>query len=186
MKLKLANALLLAGFAAISAPAFASDGSVNLSGEINVQTCSINGSSPNGANDFTVTIPKASISSLSVIGSYTGDTPFSFTLTGCAPTSGNVRAEFMSGTTVAVPANELNTTYVVGGTATPLRVVILNADKTKINVGTASGSQNSTPVAFTGGAVTLNYFARLSRAVALPVLNPGAITTSVVYQLVYN
>jgi len=186
MKLKLTNALVLAGIAAFSAPALASDGAVNLSGEINVQTCSINGASPNSANNFTVTLPKSTMSALSVVGSYSGDTPFSLTLTGCSPASGTVRTEFASGPTVAVPAQELNTTYVVGGTGTPLRIIILNADKTKIDVGAASGSQNSTPVAFTGGAATLNYFARLHRAVGLPALNAGAFTTSVVYQLIYN
>ncbi|MDQ8024216.1 MAG: fimbrial protein [Moraxellaceae bacterium] len=186
MKMTLTHAAVLAGLAAFSSPVLASDGSVNLSGEINVQTCSINGSAPNGNNDFTVTIPKVSMSSLAVTGSTTGDTPFSFTLTGCAPTSGNVRAEFANGATVAAPAQELNTTYVVGGASTPIRIIILNADKSKISVGLPSGSQNSAPVAFTGGAVTLNYFARLTRGVTLPALNPGAFTTSVVYQLVYN
>lgn len=186
MKLKLTSALLFTGIAAFASPVFASDGAVNLSGEINVQTCSINGASPNGANDFVVTLPKASLSSLAVTGSHVGDAPFSFTLTGCAPSSGTVRAEFMNGPDVQTTAHELNVRYVIGNAYSPLRIVILNADKSKIDVGVASGSQNSTPVAFTGGAVTLNYFARLTRPVTLPALNAGAITSSVVYQLAYN
>ncbi|MFC3814310.1 fimbrial protein [Lysobacter sp. GCM10012299] len=185
MKNKILSTFALSAIALASQSAFASDGTITFSGSITSQTCSINGVAANGAVDITVTLPKTPQSSLAVLNSVAGETPFSIALTGCTPASGTVATRFESGATVDSSTGELLTSG-VGGT-TSLHVQLLNETRGVINVGAPDVSQNSTAKTIpAGGAVTLNYFARYKRAAATPDLGTGAIASSVTYSLVYN
>lgn len=76
-KLTLAAGLLLS--LGLTTSAFASDGTVTITGKINDQTCQVN---TNGKN-LTVTLPTVQKTALGAADSVAGKTPFSITLTGC-------------------------------------------------------------------------------------------------------
>lgn len=185
MNNKLLSTFALTAIALASQSAFASDGTINFSGSITSQTCSINGAAADGNRNISVALPKTPQSSLAVLNSVAGETPFSIALTGCTPASGTVATRFESGATVDATTGELLTSG-VGGTSS-LHVQLLNETRGVINIGAPDVSQNSTAKTIpAGGAVTLNYFARYKRASALPALGTGVIATSVTYSLIYN
>ncbi len=185
MNNKILSTLALTAIAFASQSAFASDGTINFTGSITSQTCSINGAAADGNRNINVTLPKTPHSSLAALNAVAGETPFSIALTGCTPATGTVATRFESGANVDATSGELLTSG-AGGT-TSLHVQLLNETRGVINIGAPDVSQNSTAKAIpAGGAVTLNYFARYKRAAALPVLGTGAIASSVTYSLIYN
>jgi len=185
MNSKFLSLMALSGLAIASQSAFAADGTITFNGEVTSQTCSINNVAADGARDITVTMPKASQSSLAVLNSTTGETNFSIALTSCTPASGTVRTRFEPGTTVHQASGELITSG--AGSSTSLRIQLLNSDRSVIAVGAPDASQNSTAQTIpAGGAVTLNYIARYKRASATPALGTGVVSSSVTYSLVYN
>ncbi|MDQ8024217.1 MAG: fimbrial protein [Moraxellaceae bacterium] len=185
MNNKLLSLMALSGLALASQSALASDGTITFNGEVTAQTCSINGAVADGARNITVTMPKASQSSLAVLNSTAGETAFAIALTGCTPASGTVRTRFEPGSTVDQASGELITSG--AGSTTSLRIQLLNSDRSVIVVGAPDASQNSIAQTIpAGGAVTLNYLARYKRASATPALGSGVVSSSVTYSLVYN
>jgi major type 1 subunit fimbrin (pilin) len=183
MKNTLLKAMTLGAIALASQSAFASDGTINITGELTASTCSINGTAADGARNFSVTLPTAAQSSLAVVGSTTGETAFQIALTACTPTTGTVRTRFESGPNVDPASGEL--TVAGAGASTGLRIQLLNGDRSVIAVGAADGAQNSAPATITTAAATLNYIARYHR-VSATALVAGAVTSSVTYSMAYN
>ncbi|HEY5852063.1 MAG TPA: fimbrial protein [Lysobacter sp.] len=185
MTTKLLSGLAITAIALASQSALASDGTINFSGSITSQTCSINGGAADGSRNIAFSLPRTPQSSLAVLNSTAGETAFAIALTGCTPASGTVSTRFESGSTVDLTSGELLTSG--GGGTTSLHVQLLNEDRSVINVGAPDVSQNSIGKTIpAGGAVTLNYFARYKRAAATPALGSGAIAASVTYSLIYN
>ncbi|UNK48145.1 type 1 fimbrial protein [Lysobacter sp. S4-A87] len=183
MKTTLFKAMTVGAIALASQSAFASDGTINFTGELTTQTCSINGTAADGNRNVSVTLPAASQSNLRTVGSTSGETAFQIALTSCTPTSGTVHTRFESGPNVDVASGELLTSG--AGSSAGLRIQLLNQDRTVIAVGAADVAQNSAPGTIATGAVTLNYIARYHNINSTP-LAVGAVTSSVTYSMAYN
>jgi major type 1 subunit fimbrin (pilin) len=168
------------GILAVAAPAaFAADGTITINGQVTAQTCTISGNG--GGKDFTVTLPTVSASALTTPGATAGRTPFNVALSKCTPNSGNVAVYFEPGATVDASTGRLVNTASSG--AGNVQVGLLNSDNSEIRLGGALATQNSKPVALTGGAVTLGYFAQY---VATGQATAGSVTTSTLYSIVYQ
>jgi major type 1 subunit fimbrin (pilin) len=183
MKSNLLKAMTISAIALASQSAFASDGTINFTGELTTQTCSINGTAADGSRNFSVTLPPASQSNLRTVGSTSSETAFQIALTACTPTSGTVRTRFESGPNVDGATGELLTAG--AGSSAGLRIQLLNQDRSVITVGAADVGQNSAPATIATGAATLNYIARYHNISAVP-LAVGAVTSSVTYTMAYN
>ncbi|GAB2563003.1 type 1 fimbrial protein [Dyella jejuensis] len=182
MKKTLLTAALLTAVGVVAlAPqaARATDGQITINGKITSSTCTIN----SGTSSFAVTLPTVAVSALNATGAVAGDTPFSISLTGCTiSTAGNVSAYFEPGANVQADGNLKNT-----GSATGVEVQLLNSGNTPINLGSASGSQNSTTAAVTttSTSATLNYFAQYIVPASSTKAAAGAVSTSVYYSVTY-
>ncbi|RDK08678.1 fimbrial protein [Cupriavidus lacunae] len=177
---KLLAALIVAGTAMGAQFAHAADGTIQFTGKITAQTCTINGNG-SGSKDFTVALPTVSASTLNVAGNTAGRTPFQIALTGCTPNTGNVHTFFEAGpTTDASTGNLILNT----GGATNVQIGLLNGGTfTAIKAGFADASQNSTVVAITSGAATLPYAAQY---VATGAATAGVANSSVMYTVAYQ
>lgn len=183
MKINLFKAMSIGAIALASQSAFASDGTINFTGELTTQTCSINGTAADGNRNLSVTLPAATQSSLTIVGSTSAETAFQIALTSCTPATGSVRTRFESGPNVDAATGELFTSG--AGSSAGLRIQLLNQDRSVIAVGATDASQNSAPSTLASGAATLNYIARYHRVSATP-LAVGALTSSVTYSMAYN
>lgn len=155
MKTKLISTLIFAGTAMTSQFVAAADGTIQISGNVTAQTCTINGNGT-GTNNFTVTLPTVSASSLAAAGQTAGRTSFSIALTNCTPNSGNVHTYFETGaTTNAVTGNLI----LDPSGATNVEIGLLNSDYTIIKAGVSDALQNVKSTPITGGSATLNYYA---------------------------
>jgi len=171
-----------AGLLAIAPVAYAADGTIDFTGQITGLTCTINGGG--GNNNFTVTLPPVSTSSLAAVGSVAGRTPFSITLTGCTPDTGTVAVEFLAGPSVDVGTGQLITDPGVG-MAGNVQIRLLNSDFTQIMIGAALGTQNSHAVSIDSGSATLNYYIEYAQHGAVGA-TPGVASSRVQYTLIYQ
>lgn len=178
MQIKFVSSLLLAGATMASQAAFAANGTITFTGNVTAQTCTINGT---GSNNFTVTLPTVSASTLATSGQTAGRTPFSIVLTACSPASGKVHAYFEPGSTVDPATGNL---VLAAGGATNVQIGLLNNDLTAIKLGAADASQNSKSVDVSAaGGATLPFQAQY---IATGVATAGAANSSVMYTLVYQ
>lgn len=165
-----ASATVLTSFSALAA-----DGTVNFTGEISSQTCTIDGNAT-GATTKSVTLPRVSASSLGAVGQTAGRTAFSLALTGCTGSSALVR--FEQGSTVdAATGNLINQTT----TGSNVQIQLLNAAFAPINLQT---NANSLSTAITANAATINFYAQYVAANA--VATAGQVTSSVQFSMDYN
>ena len=181
MKNNLLPAALIAVMAALSiAPrgAVAADGTINFTGQVTAQTCTINGNGT-GTKNFTVTLPTVSASALPTAGSVAGRTQFNIALSACTPSTGNVAAYFEPGTSVAADGNLLNQS--TGGAAN-VEFQLLNTDLSVIVAGAPAATQNSKKVALNSGAASLVYY---SQYYATAAAAAGAATSIVQYDITY-
>jgi major type 1 subunit fimbrin (pilin) len=178
MKTKLISALIFAGTAMASQFACATDGTINFTGNVTAQTCTINGGGTN--SNFTVALPTVSASTLSAAGQTAGRTPFAITLTNCTPATGTVHTFFEAG-----PTTDLNTgnLIVTAGGASNVEINLLNTDASPISAGAPDASQNSKSVSIAAGGATLNYFAQY---IATGAATAGKADSSVVYTMSYQ
>ncbi|WP_302058795.1 fimbrial protein [Paraburkholderia sp. CNPSo 3274] len=179
MKLKLLSILVATGAALMAQGAFAADGTIQFTGNITAQTCTINGNG-SGSNNFTVALPTVSASTLATAGQTAGRTPFNIALSACTPDSGNVHTYFEAGPTVNAATGHL---VLNAGGATNVEIGLQNNNFTNIGLGAADASQNSLPVAINNGSATLNYYAQY---VATAAATAGAANSSVMYTIAYQ
>lgn len=160
--------------------AHAADGTITFNGTVTAQTCTINGNGT-GSNDFTVTLPTVSTSSLAAAGDTAGITPFSIALTNCTPASGNVHTYFEQGPTIDSTTGDL---ILTAGGATNVQLHLQNSDFSDISLNAADGAQNSQSVAISAaGAATLPYYVAYK---ATGAATAGAADSSVMYTLSYQ
>src|ERR1700754_383260 len=178
MKTKFISALILAGTAMASQFASAADGTITFNGQVTAQTCTISGNG--GTNNFTVTLPTVSTSSLTAAGQTSGRTPFNIALTNCTPASGNVHTYFEPGPTFDTNTGNL---IVATGGAKNVELGLLNSDFSNIVAGAADASQNSKSASIDSGKATLNYYVQY---VATGAASAGAANSSIMYTMSYQ
>lgn len=178
MSKKLISVLALTGIAMASQAAFASDGTITVTGQVTDSTCTI--SSTAGTKDFTVALPTVSKTSLAAAGNTAGATGFGIRLSGCTPVSGNVRTHFETGATVDPNTGRLTLN---SGGASNVQIQIKNADGSVIKAGADVASQNSKPVALTSSSAQLDY---IMEYYATGAATSGAANSSVTYTIAYQ
>ncbi|MFE0500865.1 fimbrial protein [Lysobacter soli] len=179
MKKILLVAAAAAGLVSI-APAFAADGTINITGAVTSTTCRINGA--NSPATINVTLPSVSTAALNAAGRTAGTTPFAIVLSNCSAGINNAVTYFEAGPTIDTATGNLRNT--TSGGAANVQVSLLNADATKISLQNAAGSQSSQQVAIANNGATLNYFAQYVANGA--AAGAGAVTSNVTFSVVYN
>lgn len=170
--------LALGAMAAAVASSFnasAADGTINFTGEISSQTCTIEGNTT-GTSAKTVALPRVAASSLAAVGQTAGRTGFTLALTACTGTSALVR--FEQGASVdAATGNLLNQT----ANGSNAQIQILNANFAPINLQTNAGSLST---AVTSEAANLQFYAQYVAATA--AATAGQVTSNVQFSMDYN
>lgn len=161
----------------LSTAALAADGTVNFTGKVTAQTCTV----ADGSKDKTVTLPTVPTSALASSGTTAGDTAFTLQLTDCS--AGDVYTYFLPGANVLANGNLKNT----AGTsaATNVEIALYNADNSKILLGQPAASQNSKPVNLSAGGqdASMNYVAKYF---ATGVSTAGDVASSVDFNIAYK
>lgn len=185
----LATALAIAGGVLAFAPAAQAvqspNGTIAFNGKVVANTCVItvtggSASAAGGAGNGTVTLPTVYTTAFTGIGSVTGVTPFSISLTGCD-------SSFATAQTLWIPGGNLSAT---GGRLTntsnsTVDVQLLNGSGTAMDLskGTAV-AQGSQSVSFSAGSATLNYSAQYYATAA--TVNAGGVSTSTQFTVIYQ
>jgi len=171
----LASALVLVG------SAYASDGTINITGSIVGTTCTVTGNDT-GSN-VKVQLPTIAASNLAAANQVSGTTPFSIGLSGCkngaANATGAVKAYFETGPNVDLATGRLKVTGT--GTATNVQLELLNDNGSSIKIGDSSTITGTT--FDTEGKATLNYRVQYH---ATGVVVGGSANSSVTYSLNYQ
>ena len=180
MKLKLLSAFALAAMAMASQQAFAADGTIGFTGQIQTNTCTINGGTPN----FTVQLPPALTTQLTTAGNTAGRTSFQIALTSCPAAASSVHTFFEAGTYTDASTGRLNIAT-GGANASGVQIQLLNNDvgNTQIKAGFSDSLQNSKAVPLASNAATLTYYAEYYATGATVA---GTVSSSVAYTIVYN
>lgn len=184
MKKYLTPAIAAAAMAMVSSSAFAADGTITFTGQIEDMTCTVTGGAgtDGGAQDFTVALPTVQKTALSAAGQRAGDTPFSVIIGGAGETgctdgkTAKLWFELGQSAQIDQASGRLNNL----GTATEVQVNLLNSEGLDINL--ATNSNPSTQV-IAGNTATLNYIAQYY---ATGAAEAGTVDTNVVYSVAYN
>ncbi|WP_312760083.1 fimbrial protein [Pantoea brenneri] len=173
-KVSLISLGLLLAAAQVNA-AQASDGTINFTGQINSQTCtvSVNG----GPSTNTVALPAVSSSLLKTAGQTAGATRFNIDLSDCAVKTGNVFAYFEQGANVNANGRLTNT-----GSATNVDLQLLDNNSVALNAGSTEQTASPLTAALTDGAATLTYAAQYFATAAA---TSGTVASSVTYSINY-
>ena len=157
--------------------AYAFDGTINITGKVNDQTCQIK----TGAENLSVQLPEVGVNSLNTADKTAGATPFTITLQGCRTGSGNVSAYFEPGSTI-VGSRLANTS--TNSPAGNVEVQLLNSEREPIDLAQSSASaQSSSNSALDATEINLKYYAQYY---ATGVATPGEVKSTVNYTIVYN
>ncbi|HID7510739.1 TPA: fimbrial protein [Enterobacter hormaechei] len=181
--------LLAAAIGAVSGSAFASDGTITFNGKITDITCTVKVSG--GAASNTVTLPTVSTTALKAINDTAGVTPFTVSLDGCQQnktaytgTTAKASVYFEPGATIDTTAGTLKNTAPGGATLVDLQVLDGGVNGTPIHLGDAGQLTNNAQITIAKtGATTIPYAVRYH---ATGATTAGAVTSSVVYDVVYN
>lgn len=160
----------------LATSAQASDGSINITGEVKGATCTVNGGT---GNTLTVPLSASSTSTLSEAGRTSGRQPFKFTLTGCSTDAGTVKARFEKGITTDEATGQLKLLS-SGTTAQNVQMRLLNEDDSVIKVGDDSTIKGAKIV---GTGAELNYKVEY---VATGAATAGTADSSVTYSIIYE
>ncbi|MEM5385084.1 fimbrial protein [Paraburkholderia phymatum] len=182
MKIKLFTALIVAAGAMGSQFAHAApDGTITFNGAITSTTCLINGGT--APQNFTVTMPTVSTTTLASVDQTSGRTGFRIALSNCTGT-GNVHTFFEASPTVDLGTGRL----INAGTAANVQVELLNQDASVITVGASdgigAGLQNSKSVPIVSGAANLDYYSQYHATVG--AAGAGSVSATVTYDISYN
>lgn len=181
--------LLAAAIGAVSGSAFASDGTITFNGKITDITCTVqvNG----GSASSTVTLPTVSTTALKAINNTAGVTPFTVSLDGCQQnqtpytgTTAKATVFFEPGASIDTAAGTLKNMATNGAKLVDLQVLDGGVNGTPIHLGDAAQLTSNAPVIIAKtGATTIPYAVRYH---ATGATTAGAVTSSVVYDVVYN
>lgn len=168
---------LLFGASLFSVSALASDGQINITGNVTANTCTPAGTA---GKNVTVTLPTVGTTTLATAGATAGATPFSISLTGCPAGVAKAQTNFEAGPTIdTATGNLLNSTAT--GSATNVQVQLLSDTMKAISLNTNANSQ---VVAVSGGKATMNYYAQYIAAGG--AATAGTVATSIQYSISYQ
>lgn len=167
--------------AASSSATLAYDGTINFTGKVVAQTCSVS----SGSKNLTVTLPTVSEASLAAATNTAGLTPFTIELTGCGTSAAsgaqNVKAYFEPNATTDYDTGNLN---IAASSANNVQIQLLNADGvTPIKLGQDATGQNVTAVQIDNAAMKLRYNAQYY---ATAQATAGDVSATVNYTIVYQ
>ncbi|ENA4571239.1 F17A fimbrial adhesin [Escherichia coli] len=168
--------------AASSSATLAYDGTINFTGKVVAQTCSV----ATGSGSLSVVLPTVSTTTLSADTKTAGLTPFTIQLTGCTvpATSGadKVNAYFEPNANTDYTTGNLTNTASSG--ASNVQIQLLNADGvTPIKLGQDATGQNVTAVQIDNAAMKLRYNAQYY---ATAQATAGDVSATVNYTIVYQ
>ncbi|ENY7333115.1 fimbrial protein [Escherichia coli] len=169
---------------ASSSATLAYDGTINFTGKVVAQTCSV----ATGSGSLSVVLPTVSTTTLSADTKTAGLTPFTIQLTGCtvSATSGadKVNAYFEPNANTDYTTGNLTNTASSGASASNVQIQLLNADGVKvIKLGQAAAAQDVDTVAINDANVTLRYNARYY---ATGPATAGNVSATVNYTIAYQ
>ena len=167
--------------AASSSATLAYDGTINFTGKVVAQTCSVS----SGSKNLTVTLPTVSEASLAAATNTAGLTPFTIELTGCGTSAAsgaqNVKAYFEPNATTDYDTGNLN---IAASSANNVQIQLLNADGvTPIKLGQDATGQKVTAVQIDNAAMKLRYNAQYY---ATAQATAGDVSATVNYTIVYQ
>lgn len=176
------SATLLAPAAhAVTSPA----GTINFNGRVVANSCviTVTGGTASAAGDPAsglVTLPTVYTTDFAGVGTFTGTTAFSISLTGCDTSFSTAQTFWSAGSNLSTTGGRLK-----NASGSNVDVQLLNGSNAPMDLSqstaTAQGSQS---VSFSSGAATLNYSARYyATAVATTA---GAVNTSVTFTMIYQ
>ncbi|OWY28692.1 fimbrial protein [Herbaspirillum robiniae] len=171
--------VLVSLFAAAMIPAFASaaDLTINFTGNITDQTCTISNATGGALN---VAMPSVSASQFKAVGDVGGATPFQVTLTNCPATVTKVAGLFELGPNVDTTTGNLKIATATAGKAANVQVQLLDSTGAKVR---ADGGKTPSVNISSGGA-TINMFSQYYATAA--TVTAGKTDTSVGFTVVYN
>lgn len=175
-KLTLATGLLLS--LGLTTSAFASDGTVTITGKVIDQSCVVN----TGGKDQTVKLPTVQTSTLNEANKTAGKTPFTISLENCNASTDQVSAFFLpSATNVNSDGNLKN---LVTNGAENVAVQLVNEDDSAIKVGYNVDNQNVAYKALDNKtSKVLNYKAQY---IATGTATAGDVKAQVEYNIIYQ
>ncbi|HCP1377319.1 TPA: fimbrial protein [Escherichia coli] len=167
---------------ASSSATLAYDGTINFTGKVVAQTCSV----ATGSENLSVVLPTVSTTTLSDETKTAGLTPFTIQLTGCTTPASTgvdkVNAYFEPNANTDYTTGNLTNTASSG--ASNVQIQLLNADGVKaIKLGQAAATQNVDTVAIDDASVTLRYNAQYY---ATGAATAGDVTSTVNYTIAYQ
>ncbi|GLQ93922.1 fimbrial protein [Dyella acidisoli] len=176
MKKTFLTAALLAVCSLAVAPAFASDGTITITGKVVANTCTfnVNGS---GSASSTVQLPVVFTTALNAAGAVAGKTPFTIAVTGCDSNLTSVQEQFGGSNIDATTGNLKNT---ASGNNVEVQLLAGTGAGTVMNLSTGTNSPVGT---LSGGAVTLNFQAQYYATAAA---TSGLVSTTVTYTTQYQ
>lgn len=160
----------------------AADGTITFTGKVTDQTCTI--STP-GGNNFTVTLPTVSASTLAEQSATAGRTPFAINLTKCS--KGQVATYFEPGATVDFNTGRLKNQAQTNA-ANNVQIQLLGSNNQFIPIQStgSNGAQNNSQwvnIAAEGDSADMNYYAEYY---ATSPAGAGSVSSSVQYTLIYQ
>ena len=168
--------------AVVAQSAFASDGTINFTGELVDSTCSVNVNGTAGPAAATVTLPKVSAAQLKTTGNTAGQTGFNIALSACTGATTTAAAFFESGAGVDATTGNLKNT----GSAKAVQLQLLDSTNgAVIKAGDFTQVANTSKIKkdLAAGSAVLPYavqYVSTGAAVAGTVL--GTVTYSITYQ----
>lgn len=157
--------------------AYASDGTITITGQVTDSSCNI---AVNGATgDATIVLPTVSTTVLASDGDTAGSTSMNMALTGCPTAAGGLVRAYFESANVDVGTGNLKNTA-TGTPATNVQVQVTNATGAVIDLAT---NDNNTSVDMSTGDANLQYFVQYY---ATGASTAGPVETALVYSLDYQ
>lgn len=174
--------------AAIGSAAFghahAADGTINFSGQLMAQTCTIDVNGTVTPAIATVTLPTVSTGKLANSGETTGQTGFIIGLTNCTGPATSAAAFFESGSTVDLVSGNLKTATGAGAADNVQLQLVDGSTGTAIQAGNVSQHAATTKIALdASGNAKLPYAVQYY---ATGATTAGTVNSSVTYSINYQ
>jgi len=180
-------ATLLTAVGTAMSTAAAEDGKITFTGSISSTTCEIEGGGAtvtgNSNGNFTVGLQPISATALDAAGARAGDTPFWIKLSGAECTNGKVATVYFEpaqSTNINETTGNLKNTVTTGG-ATNVEVGLLNGTKQAINLFTGTPKSSAT---IANNTAKFDFWAQYVATGGASTA--GAVSTNVVYSILYN
>ena len=173
---RLSGAALL--FLLMMGSAWAADpntGTVNITGTLTANSCTVGTSNPNP-----VKLPTIPISKLQTAGSTAGRTQFTITLSGCSALeggNGTVQIGFRNGTNIDQTTHNLKENT----PSTHVQIQLLNSAQAEINL---VNNHNSEPLTPSEGNASFTLYAEYY-APGAPVVTAGSVAAALPFDLIY-